>query len=246
MADRPTEIFPEAPEQIAIEIRYNMLMKRWFLAGLLLLTLPLYAGVQGNLRQGSKLYQQKKYGQAMAEYTEAWRKNPQNEQAAFGTGASAYYLKDYKTAETAFKQIAEKDGLRKQDALFNLGNTYYRAGQKEKAIEAYRQAILKNPKDKEAIHNLQIILQEQDNSNSQNNQNNNNSQDSSSNQQNGNQNNPAGSKPEDTQDTQPQESPSAQTDKEMAQRVMQMARENEQKPQSQGNQAASSYIEEDW
>lgn len=225
-------------------------MRRWFLLLLLFFSLPLWAGVRGDLRQSSRLYAAKKYGQALSQYNAVLQQSPDNEQAAFGAGASAYYLKDYNTAAKAFGQVIKQDGIRTQDALFNLGNTYYRAGQKEQAIAAYRQAILKNPKDKEAIHNLQLALKEENNSNNQNNQNKNNPQDSSSNQQQGDQDNQAGDKqdPQDPQQKtpQPQEDAKNQADKEAAERVMQMARNNEQKQQSSAPSQAVAYVEEDW
>ncbi len=228
-----------------------MIMKYGLLLSLLCFTLPVVAGESGDLRTGSKLYAQKKYGQALAKYNEVLQNSPNNEQASFGAGASAYYLKDYKTAAQSFEQVTKHNGLRTQDALFNLGNTYYRAGQKDQAIQAYRQAILKHPQDKEAIHNLQLLLQEQNNSNNQNNQNNKNSQQSSSNQQQDNQDNQAGNNNEkDEQQSQktPEQNDSSnkQAEKEMANRVMQMARENEQKPTGKQNELQAIEVEEDW
>lgn len=225
-------------------------MKYGLILSFLCFTLPVLAGVSGDLRKSGKLYSQKKYGQALEKYNDVLKNSPNNEQASFGAGASAYYLKDYKTAAQSFEQVTKQNGLRTQDALFNLGNTHYRAGQKEQAIAAYRQAILKNPQDKEAIHNLQILLQEENNSNNQNNQNNNNSQNSSPNQQQGDQDNPAGNNNEqnDNQQQTPENQDSAQkqAEKDAAERVMQMARENEQKPSQQMKAPQLVSVEEDW
>ena len=227
-----------------------MNMKNWLILLLLVSALPLHAGVNSQLRQSGKLYSQKKYGQAFANYNEILQETPQNEQAAFGAGASAYYLKDYPAAAHAFEQVVKQQGLRSQDALFNLGNTYYRAGQKEKAISAYRQAILKNPQDKEAIHNLQLLLQEQNQSNNQNNQNNQNSDSNSSNQGQGPQDNPAGSRPDNPEASDktpsPQEQQNQQAEKEAAQRVLQLARENEQKPTQKAYASSENSVEKDW
>ena len=81
----------------------------------------------------------------------------------------AYYLKEYEQAAQSFENAAEQPGKLQQDAWFNLGNTYYRAQNKDKAVAAYKQAILQNPQDKEAIHNLQLVLQQQQNQQNQNN-----------------------------------------------------------------------------
>ncbi len=214
-------------------------------APLLLLLLataaPALAGTQASLREGGKLYEEQKYGQALAAYNEILRNTPQDEAASFGAGAAAYYLKDYGSAESAFKQAARQEGSLKQDALFNLGNAYYRAGDKKKAAEAYRQVILKNPKDKEAIHNLQLILEEQQNQNNNNNQNNQNQSQDSPNQNGGSgqdeQNSDAGDSQSQAQN---------QENKDAADRIMQMARENEyKKPQSAGS-AQDDTVEKDW
>lgn len=229
-----------------------MRMKHWLVLIGLFFALPLWAGTQGELRKGGKLYAAKKYGQAFAHYNDILKTSPQQEQAAFGLGASAYYLKDYQAAAQAFEQVSTQNGLRAQDALFNLGNTYYRAGQQKKAVQAYRQAILANPNDKEAIHNLQLILQEE-NSQKQNNQdqqNNQNEQSSSPNQQTGDQNNPAGGSKEKNDSSSktpaPQEDAQRQAEKEMAEQVIRMAKENEHKPNRQAQPAPLVSVEKDW
>ena len=227
-----------------------MNMRNWLILPLLLTALPLQAAAGSKLRQGSTLFSQKKYGQAFAQYNEVLQKDPKNESAAFGAGASAYYLKDYKTAARDFEQVVAQNGVRSQDALFNLGNTYYRAGQKEKAAAFYRQAILKNPQDKEAIHNLQILLEEEDKQNNQNNKNDKNKNNNSSNQDQGQEDNQAGGKEDKSEPPQsnssPEEDKQKKEEQEAAQRVLQMARENEQKSQPNTYREPQIFVEKDW
>lgn len=208
---------------------------------LLLTAAPAFAGVQAGLREGGKLFEEKKYGQALAAYNQILRDKPQDEAASFGAGAAAYYLKDYGSAEAAFKQAARQEGSLKEDALFNLGNAYYRAGDKKKAAEIYRQVILQNPKDKDAVHNLQLILEEQQNQNNNDNQNNQNQNQDSPNQSGGGAQNDQNSAGDQTQN-----SSQNQENKDAADRIMQMARENEyKKPQSAGA-AQDNTVEKDW
>ena len=208
---------------------------------LLLTAAPAFAGVQAGLREGGKLFEEKKYGQALAAYNQILRDKPQDEAASFGAGAAAYYLKDYASAEAAFKQAARQEGELRQDALFNLGNAYYRAGDKKKAAEIYRQVILQNPKDKDAVHNLQLILEEQQNQNNNDNQNNQNQNQDSPNQSGGGAQNDQNSAGDQTQN-----SSQNQENKDAADRIMQMARENEyKKPQSAGA-AQDDTVEKDW
>ena len=226
------------------------MMKYGTLFLLIVCVLPLYAGVKGDVRQGGKLYSKGKYGQALTKYQHALQQDPHNAQASFGAGASAYYLKEYPQAAQAFEQAAQVDEGLHQDALFNLGNTYYRAGEKQQAISAYKQAILANPQDKEAIHNLQLLLQEQKNQQNKNDQNNQNQDKNSQNQDRQEQNN-QGQAPQQNpaQDPQPQDPQQQkdQLDKQDAQRVMQLARDNEYKrPMQPGPADGDDSVEKDW
>ena len=206
-------------------------------AALLLLMvscLPLQAGANTHLRHAGKLYEKEKYGQALESYEKALQIDPSNQNAAFGAGAAAYHLKDYQQAAQAFEKIAKDEASPLgHDALFNLGNTHYRAGEKEQAIAAYKEAILQNPQDKEAVHNLQLVLQEQQNQQNKNNQNNQNQHKNSQNNDSKEQPDNKGQAPQ-QQDQQPPQSQQLQDqpselDKQAAQRVMQMARDNEYK-----------------
>ena len=203
-----------------------------------MLSIPVAAGVGSDLRQAGKLYAHEKYGQALSSYEQALQKDPQNTKAIFGAGAAAYHLKEYQQAQKSFEAVAQEHTELGHDALFNLGNTYYRAGQNEQAIAAYRQAILQNLQDKEAIHNLQLVLQQQQNQQNKNNQNNQNQDNNSKNNDQQEQQNNAGQAPQqneqkpDEQPQQPQDQQS-QLDKQAAQRVMQLARDNEYKRPTQ-------------
>ena len=221
--------------------------KAWMLA-VCFVAVPLFAGVRADLRNGGTFYHHQQYGQALDAYRQALQKDPQDARASFGAGASAYYLKDYATAEKAFEQVLHTDKKMSQDALFNLGNTYYRANDKEKAIASYKQAILQNPDDKEAIHNLQLIIDQQ-NQNNQNQKNDQNQDKDSNNQDNKDSSKQDGQSPQEKQEKQAQQQPN-QMQQDDAQRILQMARDNEQKAPSRPNQSGagqnSSNVEKDW
>lgn len=221
-----------------------------FMIGLLS---PLYGGVNADVRQGSKLYQKGKYGAAFSKYEHALQTDPHNQAASFGAGASAYYLKQYDTAAQAFENASRAEGHLQQDALFNLGNAHYRAGNQDGAIYSYKQAILQNPQDKEAIHNLQIVLQQKQNQQNQNNQNNNNQDQNSPNQDQQDKQDNKGQAPQqepDQADKKPEQNPQQaqnQLDKQAAQRLMQLARDNEyKKPTRTGPTGGDENVEKDW
>ena len=214
--------------------------------------LPLQAGVNSRLRQAGKLYDKEKYGQALENYEKALQENPTNAKAIFGVGAAAYQLKDYQQAAQAFEAVSQDaQSPLGHDALFNLGNTYYRAGEKEQAIAAYKQAIMQNLQDKEAIHNLQLVLQEQQNQQNKNNQNTQNQNQDSQNNDSKDQQDNKGQAPQQKEEppSQPQQSQDQQSqlDKQAAQRVMQMARDNEYKrPTQPGQNKDDDNVEKDW
>ena len=219
-------------------------MRKWMICLSVFCALPLWAGVQGDLRQSGKLYKQKKYGQALSKYNDILKEHPANQEAALGAGAAAYYLTDYAAAQAAISQASEQATPRQPDAFFNLGNAYYRAQNAQKAKQAYRQAILKNPQDKEAIHNLQIILEEKQNQQNNNQQNDQNEKDNSSNEQ------PQGGQPPQSGGDNSEKNEPSQADKDAAQRIMQMAQQQEDQLQQkqQGNRqgTADNLIEKDW
>ena len=200
------------------------------------------AGVRSQLRQGGQFYNEQKYGSALNSYQEILKGDPTNQQALFNTGNAYYRLNEYTLAEEAYKQAAELAGDLNQNALFNLGNAYYRAGDRQKAIESYKKAILSNPKDKEAIHNLQLVLQQEQQQND--NQNNNNNQSQSSDNQNQQNQDNKGQAPQDPQQ-EPQDK-QAQLDKNAADRVMSMAKENEYRRAAASNRQPDQTVEKDW
>lgn len=229
-----------------------MMKKILLAAACLILLTPLYGGVNSEVRQGNKLYQKGKYGAALSKYEQALQADPHNQSAAFGAGAAAYYLKDYQTAAKTFEQAAQEQGPLNQDAQFNLGNAHYRAGDKNAAIYSYKQAILQNPQDKEAIHNLQIVLQQDQNQQNQNNQNDQNQNQNSQNQDKQDPSEQKGAAPQEQPNAPQQPEPNPQPaenqlDKQAAQRLMQLARDNEyKKPTRPGQSSDDETVEKDW
>lgn len=199
------------------------------------------AGVGGLLRQGGAFYNDQKYGSALNSYNEILKNNPNDQYALFNAGNAYYRLNEYTQAQQAYEKAAEVKGEMAQDALFNLGNAYYRAGDKEKAKESFKKVILNDPKDKEAIHNLQLILAEEQQQNE--NQNNNNNQNQNSDNQNKQNNDGKGQNPQDRQEEQDQQN---MLDKSAADRVMSMAKENEYRRTASSNKQQDNTVEKDW
>lgn len=204
------------------------------------------------LRQGNKAYDEGKFGQAFELYEKAAVKEPQK--AAYNSGAALYRLQDYGAAAQAFEQAIKepenkKQALFNQNALFNLGNSAYKAGDKETAKQAMRTVILNNLKDNDAKQNLQFMLKEEQTKNQCNNPKENPQQnkDNQKEKQNQNQDKQEQEKQQNkqNQDKQKQEQQEKEASaKEEAASVLQMAQEHKQNlPQAD---VRSNQIEKDW
>ena len=202
------------------------------------------AGAAGDLASGGRLYKKQKYGQALHAFQQALHRQPGNQEALFDIGAAHYRLKEYQNAQNAWKTAATQTGKRTQDAQFNLGNAFYRANDMDNAIAAYRQAVLLNPQDKEAIHNLQLTLEKKQQQSDEQNKPDNHSQNDSQNKgQSGQEEQNKQDRAQ--QDKQPQARPD-QMNQEEADRVTQMAKENEYRRPMQTNPGGETAIEKDW
>ncbi len=132
------------------------------------------------LHQGNKLYQQKKYTEAEAAYRKAAAKKERHLESNFNLGDALYKQKKFDSAGKSFTNIASATAnpLVKAGAYHNLGNTLLTNKKYDESIDAYKKALLNNPKDDQTRYNLayaqeMLKKQQQQNKNNQNNQKNN-------------------------------------------------------------------------
>ena len=207
-------------------------MKKIFIL-LMLLPSVAFAGERELMIKGGKAYVRDKYGTALDYYKQAAALDEKNPEPEFNIGTAQYKLQYYKTAAEIFEKLAKEQQKKiRQDSFFNAGNARYKASEKEQAKENYKQAILLKRGDKAAIHNLQVLLEEKkEDENSKNPEQNNEQNKPNDNEQ--NQNNDDNNEMSESQ----------------AQRIVQMAREQEQKDASRQNKQygeASGDVEKDW
>lgn len=218
---------------------------------LIVLTVSVFAQ-NSLLRQGNKAYDEGKYGQAFELYEKAAVKTPQK--AAYNSGAALYRLQDYSTAAQAFEQALQKpenkrQALFNQNVLFNLGNSAYKAGDKETAKQAMRTVIINNLKDNDAKENLQFMLKEEKAQNQCNNPKENPKQNKDNQEEKQNQNQDKQNKEKQQNKQQQEKQNQEQKDKEAsakeeAANVLQMAQEHKQDlPQVN---TRSNQVEKDW
>ena len=108
------------------------------------------------IREGNKLYKDKKYAEAQKNYLDALAKQAHSYRGAFNLGDAYYKLGKYKEAAEQFEMLAARktsnDTLAK--VYHNLGNAYLKQKEYEKSINAYKNALKRNMNDEETRYNL--------------------------------------------------------------------------------------------
>jgi len=131
------------------------------------------AGVSGSVRAGNALYDAGKYEDAAEKYNEALKKNSESDIINFNTGAALYQSGDVETAQTHFqKALLSSDDQLRQQAYYNLGNTFYRQAERigpehpqeavpllERSVDHYEQALALSPEDEDAQYNYEFVKQ---------------------------------------------------------------------------------------
>jgi Ca-activated chloride channel family protein len=116
----------------------------------------LFAQEKGLVHKGNELYQQQKYKEAEADYRKSVEKKDKNLEGNFNLGDALYKQKKFEDAGKQFDQLAatEKNKAVVAGAYHNLGNSLLQNKKLEESIEAYKKALLNNPKDEETRYNL--------------------------------------------------------------------------------------------
>lgn len=132
------------------------------LAGLLLAALAAgaWAGpAEKEAREGGRLYDKGEYDAALERFSRAGELAPGDARMKFNAGTALYRLEDHERAREAFEGAAGGEEKFRPRALFNAGNARFKAGDYAGAVESYSQAILADPSDDNARHNLQKALE---------------------------------------------------------------------------------------
>lgn len=133
-------------------------------ATILIAILLVAAGVQAQekslVKTGNNLYQQKKYKEAAAAYQQALQRNPAYTPGSFNLGNALIQQKQYDAARKVMANAAKNanDKQRQADANYNIGNTYMAEQKWSEAVDAYKQALRRNPQDADAKYNLSYAL----------------------------------------------------------------------------------------
>jgi Ca-activated chloride channel family protein len=118
---------------------------------------------------GEQQYRDQKFPEAAKTWENAAVAEPNSAEIQFNLGAGYFRSGDFPKASQAWQgalknseAIADPRNRSKfrADTLYNLGNASYREGKLEDAATAYRSAKELAPDDREAAHNLELVLAE--------------------------------------------------------------------------------------
>ena len=204
---------------------------------------------KSDIHKGNELYQQQKYKDAEAAYRKSVATKDKNLEGNFNLGDALYKQKKFDEAGKQFTDIASSAANNNvaAKAYHNLGNSYLETKKYQESIDAYKKALINNPKDDQTRYNMayaqemlkkQQQQQKQQNKNDKNKDNKNQDKNQQNKDQNKNnqdkkdqnkdQNKPDQNKPDQKNGQQPQQN---QISKEDAQRMLDALNNDEQKTQ---------------
>ncbi|NIM12901.1 MAG: tetratricopeptide repeat protein [Candidatus Aminicenantes bacterium] len=111
-------------------------------------------------RAGINAYQAQKYDEALNHFLSAKGIKPDMAELKSNTASALYQMKKYKEALEEFSKIdPEKVEIPKADFYYNLGNSFFRVNQFQKALENYKEGLKLRPDDMDAKKNYELTLQ---------------------------------------------------------------------------------------
>ena len=109
--------------------------------------------------QGNKLYEQKRYDEALKMYTDAQASLPNSSELHYNIGNVLYRKGEYEKAiEEYIRAQSAGNGTLSQASHFNRGNALMMSGKIQDAVRSYVQALRGNPQDQDAKRNLELAL----------------------------------------------------------------------------------------
>jgi Ca-activated chloride channel family protein len=131
------------------------------LLAILIFLLPAIALSQsGNtfIREGNKKFSEKKFEEAEVEYKKALEEEA-GDKAKFNLAGTYYKKGDYQKATEELQAILNSEEFDKEtisNAYYNLGNSMFKENKLDESIDAYKQALINNPKNENARYNLEM------------------------------------------------------------------------------------------
>lgn len=110
------------------------------------------------ITEGNKFFLQQKWELAQAKYAKALLLRPSSVKANYNMGNLLYKQNLFSKAQAYFEKAVHnsKSYQEKAHIFHNLGNTFIKLKKYKEAEEAYKNALLHNPKDNETRYNFAL------------------------------------------------------------------------------------------
>ena len=120
--------------------------------------------IYGYFKEGKEFYDKKNYKEALNTFLQAQVENSDDIRLKYNIANTQYKNKNYDEAIKGYLDVASKskeDSLKplKERAYYNTGNCFYRKEQLKDSAEYYKKALELDPNDKDARHNLELVLE---------------------------------------------------------------------------------------
>jgi len=109
--------------------------------------------------QAAQAYAQEDFSYALHCLDYCMDENPYDPECNYNVGNVLYQQRKYADAQQSFLRVVEhekKPSQLKQQAYFNMGNSYYQMEEWQNAIDAYKEVLKINESNENARHNLQL------------------------------------------------------------------------------------------
>lgn len=109
--------------------------------------------------KGNDQFKQKKYQSALENYRKVQVRKPDDPEVLYNLGTALYKTDQFQESSQDLGAAAEKikEPKLKAKTLYNYGNTQYRLGNFDAAIDAYKKTLEIDPSDKDAKYNLEFL-----------------------------------------------------------------------------------------
>lgn len=114
------------------------------------------------LYKGNELYKKKEYEKSLEQYKQALTQDPKNPVAGFNQGNAQFRQQQMDQATQSFDNVISNssDKATQQQAFYNKGVALVKQNKLEESIDAWKEALKRDPNDKLARENLQKALRE--------------------------------------------------------------------------------------
>ncbi len=111
-------------------------------------------------RDGTKAFEEGRFEDASRLYSEALMQAPESESISYNLGAALHKTERFEDAAAAFARASRADdsSLRLK-SFFSMGNTFFKMGELQKAVDAYKRALDVDPTDFATKVNLEKALE---------------------------------------------------------------------------------------